>query len=245
MCIRDRVDPVLSWSLETDGHAWAGGKETGRTVLSGTVGECAYLSFALPKTGRPSTAVLKVKLSCDAVECENQWPVFLYPELSCADVRAGLYDPCHIFDRTEPLFQSMTRIADEQEIALDEIDVVLTSRLTPAVLRYVERGGKAVCVQRGTGPLPTVPVAFWREGMIRYGSHPALDVYKRQTYIRNKVNYSSYGFWLGCSDHTVLIGNEAVSYTHLDVYKRQEYGPIPDLCWMTMNSWCASRENTI
>ena len=168
------VDPVLSWSLETDGHAWAGGKETGRTVLSGTVRQCAYLSFALPKAGRPSTAVLKVKLSCGAVECENRWPVFLYPELSCADVRVGLYDPCHIFDRTEPLFQSMTRIADEQEIALDEIDAVLTSRLTPAVLRYVERGGKAVCVQRGTGPLPTVPVAFWREGMVRYGSHPAL-----------------------------------------------------------------------
>ncbi len=46
----------------------------------------------------------------------------------------------------------MTRIADEQEMDPDEIDAVLTSRLTPAVLRYVERGGKAVCVQRGTGP---------------------------------------------------------------------------------------------
>jgi parallel beta-helix repeat protein len=29
------------------------------------------------------------------------------------------------------------------------------------------------------------------------------------TYIRNKSNYCSYGFWLGGSDHTVLIGNEA------------------------------------
>jgi len=29
------------------------------------------------------------------------------------------------------------------------------------------------------------------------------------TYIRNKANHCSYGFWLGGSDHTVLIGNEA------------------------------------
>mgnify|MGYP000322797046 CR=1 FL=1 len=29
------------------------------------------------------------------------------------------------------------------------------------------------------------------------------------TYIRNKSNHCSYGFWLGASDHTVLIGNEA------------------------------------
>lgn len=31
----------------------------------------------------------------------------------------------------------------------------------------------------------------------------------RNTYIRNKANHGSYGFWLGASDQTVLIGNEA------------------------------------
>jgi parallel beta-helix repeat protein len=31
----------------------------------------------------------------------------------------------------------------------------------------------------------------------------------RNTYVRNKANHSSYGFWLGASDQTVLIGNEA------------------------------------
>ncbi len=29
------------------------------------------------------------------------------------------------------------------------------------------------------------------------------------TYIRNKANHGSYGFWLGGSDHTTLVGNEA------------------------------------
>jgi parallel beta-helix repeat protein len=31
----------------------------------------------------------------------------------------------------------------------------------------------------------------------------------RNTYLRNKANHCSYGFWLGASDQTVLIGNEA------------------------------------
>ncbi|MFO0929460.1 MAG: PKD domain-containing protein [Gemmataceae bacterium] len=36
----------------------------------------------------------------------------------------------------------------------------------------------------------------------------------RNTYLRNKANHGSYGFWLGASDQTVLIGNEA-SYNGL------------------------------
>jgi len=38
------------------------------------------------------------------------------------------------------------------------------------------------------------------------------------TYIRNKANYCSYGFWLGGSDRTVLIGNEA-AYNGVGVAK--------------------------
>ena len=44
-----------------------------------------------------------------------------------------------------------------------------------------------------------------------YANNNAIEAWDAyNTYIRNKVNYSSYGFWLGCSDHTVLIGNEVV-----------------------------------
>lgn len=41
----------------------------------------------------------------------------------------------------------------------------------------------------------------------------AWDAYN--TFIRNKVNYSSYGFWLGCSDHTKLIENEIMYNGHI------------------------------
>jgi parallel beta-helix repeat protein len=41
----------------------------------------------------------------------------------------------------------------------------------------------------------------------------AWDAYN--TFIRNKVNNSSYGFWLGCSDHTKLIENEIMYNGHI------------------------------
>jgi parallel beta-helix repeat protein len=45
------------------------------------------------------------------------------------------------------------------------------------------------------------------------------------TYIRNKANHGSYGFWLGASDQTVLIGNEA-AYNGLPDGKHN--APEPD-----------------
>lgn len=43
-----------------------------------------------------------------------------------------------------------------------------------------------------------------------YANNNAIEAWSdRNTYIRNKANYSSYGFWLGNSDYTVLEGNEA------------------------------------
>ncbi|MDW8207963.1 MAG: right-handed parallel beta-helix repeat-containing protein [Chloroherpetonaceae bacterium] len=45
------------------------------------------------------------------------------------------------------------------------------------------------------------------------------------TYIRNRANHGSYGFWLGASDQTVLIGNEA-AYNGLPTGKHN--APEPD-----------------
>ncbi|MBS0262664.1 MAG: right-handed parallel beta-helix repeat-containing protein [Planctomycetes bacterium] len=43
-----------------------------------------------------------------------------------------------------------------------------------------------------------------------YANNNAVEAWSpRNTYIRNKANHSSYGFWLGASDQTVLIDNEA------------------------------------
>lgn len=49
------------------------------------------------------------------------------------------------------------------------------------------------------------------ENDMSYANNNAVEAWDSyNTYIRNKANYSSYGFWLGCSDHTVLIENEVI-----------------------------------
>jgi parallel beta-helix repeat protein len=58
--------------------------------------------------------------------------------------------------------------------------------------RWVSRGN--VFVENDTSYANNNCIESWSPGNI---------------YIRNKANHGSYGFWLGGSDHTVLIGNEA------------------------------------
>ncbi|HEY5909377.1 MAG TPA: right-handed parallel beta-helix repeat-containing protein, partial [Verrucomicrobiae bacterium] len=58
--------------------------------------------------------------------------------------------------------------------------------------RWVSRGN--VFVENDTSYANNNCVESWSPG---------------NTFIRNRANHGSYGFWLGGSDHTVLIGNEA------------------------------------
>jgi len=51
---------------------------------------------------------------------------------------------------------------------------------------------------------------YFEENDASYAHNNAWEVWDPgNTFIRNKGNYSSYGFWLGGSCHAVLIGNEA------------------------------------
>lgn len=52
---------------------------------------------------------------------------------------------------------------------------------------------------------------LFEENDASFANNNAIEAWDaHNTYIRNKANYSSYGFWLGCSDHSVLIGNEVI-----------------------------------
>lgn len=51
----------------------------------------------------------------------------------------------------------------------------------------------------------------FEENDTSYANNNAIEAWDaHNTYIRNKANYSSYGFWLGCSDHTILQENEVI-----------------------------------
>ena len=51
---------------------------------------------------------------------------------------------------------------------------------------------------------------YFEENDASYANNNAVESWSSgNTYVRNKANHSSYGFWLGGSDDTVMIGNEA------------------------------------
>lgn len=56
----------------------------------------------------------------------------------------------------------------------------------------------------------------FEENDASFANNNAIEAWDaNNTYIRNKANYSSYGFWLGCSDHTKLIENEIMYNGHI------------------------------
>lgn len=51
---------------------------------------------------------------------------------------------------------------------------------------------------------------YFEENDCSYANNNCVEAWSpRNTWVRNKANYGSYGFWLGASDQNVLIGNEA------------------------------------
>ncbi|KKL83008.1 hypothetical protein LCGC14_1979070 [marine sediment metagenome] len=69
-------------------------------------------------------------------------------------------------------------------------------------------GGDGVFIRVLNGWVSTGNV--FRQNDCSYANNNCVEAWSpRNTYLDNKANHGSYGFWLGASDQTVLIGNEA------------------------------------
>ncbi len=69
-------------------------------------------------------------------------------------------------------------------------------------------GGDGIFIRVLNGWVSTGNV--FEENDCSYANNNCVEAWSpRNTYIRNKANHGSYGFWLGASDQTVLIDNEA------------------------------------
>lgn len=175
------IQPSLDWQLREGGQVVAQGSfEQDGTYANGEVSELGYIGLHLPQTDRPKTMLLTVQMRCGEQRAANQWPVFLYPRPEQFSAKIGLYDPAGALRGIDSLC-APSLLEDEREVA--NVDVVLTTRLTPSIRRFIERGGKALFLQRGEGYLPSQPVAFWREGMVRCYPHPVLKGLERQTWM--------------------------------------------------------------
>lgn len=178
----DIEEPKIYYELKRiDGTVVTEGTVDGDKILNGTVGETCYLNFRLPETASSVTCILKVKLESNMTEVENEWPVFLYPCPEKRSEHVALFDPLHVFDTVESLFENIEKTDGRN--GLEKYQIVFCSMLTYEILEYAKNGGSVFYVQRGEGSLPIHKVAFWREGMIRKFEHPMLSELKYESWM--------------------------------------------------------------
>jgi hypothetical protein len=171
------INPLVEYRLKLEGKSVITNKITSTISFStGDVLELCNINFKLPKVAVPKTLVLEISVIANGQAVTNEWPIFVYPEREKFEGKVGVYDPVCIFRTIKNLYNTID-IKDEQKIT--DVDAVVTSRLSPNVLRYIENGGKAILVQRGEGILPVTNAAFWREGML----------YREFDSILNKLEY--------------------------------------------------------
>ena len=154
----------VKWQLCDGKAAVLSGNLSGDDVKQSAVKEICYLRFCLPTVDAPETYVLRVVAEYNGGVVKNEWPVFVYPALTGINHRIGLYDPVGVFTRADKLYD-LTELYDGVQVD-PNLPAVLTSRLSPEIKHYAENGGLVFLVQRGKGPIPTVAVPFWREGLV-------------------------------------------------------------------------------
>jgi parallel beta-helix repeat protein len=102
------------------------------------------------------------------------------------------------------------RIAPGNPNALDSASLLLETGSNNNTIQYNDftYGGDGVFVRTGNGVISTGNYFYSNDAS--YAFNNAWECRSPgNTFIRNKGNYSSYGFWLGGSLHTVLVNNEA------------------------------------
>lgn len=173
---------ILSWQLRLkEKNVINGAIPICKPILQGEVAEAGYVSFQLPKVTKPATYILHVSLEAGMVKAENEWPVFVYPALTPPQGKFAVYDPCNLFytlEREMPF----TFLKTDDSIP-EGTQVVITSLLTNQIKEYMKNGGNVFLLQRDRGTLPTVSVAFWREGIVKQCTHPILAEIEKTTWM--------------------------------------------------------------
>lgn len=159
--------------LSSDGESLVEKEQKIEAVAHGAVEEVCYISMTLPQVKQPSNLILKVTLTSGDIRVQNQWPVFLYPKQEGIDGKIALFDPLHIFTTVEKIYENIEVISQKSD--LRGYNVILCSYFSEEIRTYVKEGGKVFYVQRGGGELESIPVAFYREGMVRCYEHPILE----------------------------------------------------------------------
>jgi hypothetical protein len=128
--------------------------------------EIASLDVPLP----PVTQAGQWTLTAELDGLRNDWPLWLYPAVTAAALAVTAYDPIGQFEGLWP----------DHPFDQPGRGVVVASLYDATLRHFVAQGGRAILLQAGAGPLPTVAVPFWREAIKLLYAHPALAGFPHQ-----------------------------------------------------------------
>jgi hypothetical protein len=140
-------------------------------INPGSVQELTVIEFYAPEVTTPRQAILRAQVNVGGQPTSNTWPLWFFPSDTWHAVpRFGLFDPLNILS-------DLPMITGGQCITgFDGVSVVICSGWDEMVDAYVKRGGNAIILEglNGlAGPLPVVPVPYWREALKLVEEHPA------------------------------------------------------------------------
>jgi len=168
----------LSWLASLSGQSPFTSGENTLDLQPGTLQEAAVINFSVPQVDLPVMATLQVHLQMQnksprspKVVIQNSWPIWFYPTDPWAGiVPFGIFDPLGLLPGLDKVSHGLTRRG------LQPGRITLCTSWTGGVQTFVHNGGRAVLLQQEgglPGPLPVLPMPFWREALKLPEQHPA------------------------------------------------------------------------
>lgn len=165
------IDAPLNWRfVYRDGRVAASGSASSQAPIQpGIPREAGVIDWTPPYVSQPEALQLEVELVHPELTVRNSWPIWIFPRPNRWPDRLGIYDPSAGLEALElhKVAQPVHRLTGE-----DLPRLLITNQLTPEVQDFIRRGGHALLLQAGDGPLPARRSSFWREALKLFPEHP-------------------------------------------------------------------------
>lgn len=199
-------NPIVHWKLLYDEEVICENVESlKRTIEIGAVEELVVLRTILPKVEKACGIWVYVTVKSEGTVIENKWRIWVYPneKKDISKDNILLYDPLGILQPLKKLYD-LKEVGDESVITAQAL---LTTKINPAIEKYLKEGGNVFYIQRGEGYLPQINCSFWRESFCRYYHHDLLKEMPRDDY----MDFQYFGLGTDTAIDTLNIKNMYVS----------------------------------
>jgi hypothetical protein len=162
----------VTWEIAFPGQApFLSNEVSTSELIPGKVQRLAVIEFFAPDVPSPHQVILRAQVSVEDQLITNAWPLWFFPsEMWAGIANFGLFDPLNTLSDLHILSR------EQCTPGFEGVSVAVCTGWSKGVDAFVKRGGKAILLQSlnsWAGPLPIMPVPYWREALKLIEDHPA------------------------------------------------------------------------